>query len=260
MPANIPDLGAVHHLGGQFTHNVFASAQKDLLGRSRHIQVHAARAAQARTQAREQVARGAAQTVSAGRNAFARNMQTQQRQAQQAQRTQAANVRSGRAAPAPGSAPRTFAMGTTPAQRQAASAAAANQRTMQSQRNFAHGEALKFQQAQFKTQQQGRNYAHGQAIQEEKRRAKEAGNTAPESPATPNETAASFSHTPEVHTPIPARGIAQSTFSSQLAPQSASPGRTGTAQATFSHEEQRSTPPPIPPFTGNLGAQFSHGS
>lgn len=215
MPANIPDIKAISTINKKPTYDIFASAHKNLIRQGTRINAQKLQVAQQREGARNQAAQSAANVVNAGRTAYAKNVQTQQKQAQQAQKAHAAGVNSGRVAPNAGAAPRTFAMGTTPAQKQAQktvqqqrntahgqalSEASRRQRQQTSQVNTAHGEAIKFQSAQFKVAQQAQTYAHGQAIQEGKQRAKTVAATAPT-------------------TPIAGQHIAGTTFSGQLTPQ-----------------------------------------
>lgn len=145
MAANIPDLGAVAHLGGQFQHNVFDTIQKKAHEKGKKTAQAQAKQAQANQNARNAYAQSAAQAVKQGRQQFAKNQQAQQKQAQQAAKAHAQGVKSGRVAPAPGAPPRTFAMGSTPQQKAQAKATAQAAKTMQQQRNYAHGEALGMQ-------------------------------------------------------------------------------------------------------------------
>lgn len=141
MPANTPDLTAIQHLGSQFNTNIFASAQKGLTEKSKKYA--AAHVSQQRQTAasRERFARSAAQGINKGRANFARQQQAQQKQASQAAKAHAAGVKSGRVAPAQGAPPRTFAMGSGPQ----GSAQTQQNKTMQQQRNFAHGQAIQMQ-------------------------------------------------------------------------------------------------------------------
>src|SRR6267142_1272496 len=195
MPANIPDTGAINNLGGQFTHNIFAGAQKNLNMKSRQLSAQHQSGVKTAEANRNAYANSAAQAVNKGRAAFVKNQQTQAKQAATAAKTHAAGVKSGRVAPASGEAPRTFAMGTTPQQKTQAKATAANTKTMQQQMNFAHGQALTFQAAQFKTKQSQTNYAHGQAIQQQKQMDKQKGKGSVTTPAAPKLTPG-FSTTP----------------------------------------------------------------
>src|SRR5438046_242538 len=147
MAANIPDQGAIAHLGGQFHHNVFAHAEKHFNEKSKKAATAAKGVADQNAQARNSYANSVNQAVQQGRKNFAKNQQTQAKNAAQAQKAHAQGVKSGKVAPGQGAPPRTFAMAPSPAQKKQAS-------TMQQQRNFAHGEALKFQSAQFKVKQQ----------------------------------------------------------------------------------------------------------
>lgn len=250
MPANIPDLAAVHHVAGQFTHNVFDTAHKATVNQGKKQAAARATVAQNTARARDQWAHSATQTVNQGRTAYARGVQTQQKQAASAAKAQASNVKSGRAAPASGAAPRTFAMQPSAASTQAA-------KTMQQQRNFAHGEALKFQSAQFKVAQQAVNHAHGQAHQEANRRAKNGPATA-SAPSVPTVSAPTFSSAPEVHTAPPAnQPMAPASFSSQFSTHAGSGVRSGTAETDFSNAPEIHSAPAAPRNHGPLGAQFS---
>ena len=67
MPANVPELGAVSTVGGQFTHNVFRGAQKKLEHRNK---VAGQAALQQRVAARRAYYSDVTSTVRAGRSAF----------------------------------------------------------------------------------------------------------------------------------------------------------------------------------------------
>lgn len=109
-----------------------------------------------------------------------KNQQRQQAQAKQNARAQAQGVKSGRVAPSAGAAPRTFAMPAGPqgqAQKAHEKASAQAVKTMQQQRNFAHGQAIqmqnqmnrdaaKAQAAHAKTMKSQINTAHGQALKQ----------------------------------------------------------------------------------------------
>lgn len=260
MAANIPDLGAVAHLGGQFHHNVFAHAQKSLNTKSK--QYAAAHETQVKQTAanRQRFAQSAAQGIKQGQAAYAKNVKTQQTAAKKAAAAHAQGVKSGRVAPAQGAPPRTFAMGTTPQQKAQAKATAASAKTMQQQRNFAHGQALNYQAAQFRVQQQQRNNAHGQAIQHQKQLDKQAAKGGPvntaAAPKAPSLTPA-FSNPTATHTPVRAQGIAATTFSSQLSPQRPTASPQGSAVASFSHGTTPSTPAAPAARSGSVtGPQF----
>lgn len=202
MPANIPDLGAVHAVGQQFHHNVFSAASKTLAKGSQRA---AASAAQQRSAARNAYYSDAMSTIRAGRQAF----NTQQRQ------TAAAD----------------------------------------------------------KTMQQQRNYAHGQAIAEGNRRARAAGTNTPATPTAPTTPTFShaqqpqspsqgqtsmFSHGPSTGGNIAPRRIPQATFSHQFSggqPQSPSAAPT----ATFSHADNQTPTASVPRSPGGVtSVQFSH--
>jgi|SRR5690242_2209332 len=260
MAANIPDQGAIAHLGGQFHHNVFSDVQKFATDKSKKAATAAKNVAAQNAQARNAYANSVNQAVQQGRKNFAKNQQAQAKSAAQAAKAHAQGVKSGRVAPAPGAAPRTFAMAPTPQAKAQAKATAKNQaqqaRTMQQQRNFAHGEALKFQAAQFKVKQQQVNNAHTEALKEANKRAK-GGTVTTSSASTPNLTP-SFSSAPTSHTPVKAAAPAPSNFSSQLAPQKPLAGPRGSATASFSSGPTPAKPAPKPvPQMGVTGTQFS---
>jgi hypothetical protein len=156
MPANIPNLSAVHAVGQQFTHNPFKAASKGL-NRVSNNQVAAA--TRQRAAAREAYYSDAMSTIRNGRQAFGQQ------------------------------------------QRQAASAS--------------------------RTMQQQRNYAHGQAIAEQKRRDRQTGAPA----AAPSAPAATFSHAPQAQSPSQGQ---QQMFSHGPSGGSITPQRI--PQATFSHQ------------------------
>lgn len=169
MPANIPNLGAVHAVGAQFNHspNVFNAAQKHFAAKSRAQLGQNVQAVQQRNQARDAAAQSAQRVVAAGRTGFVRNVQQTQRAAQTAARARAQGVASGRVAPHPTAPPRTFAMGPTPQQRQASAQAnqaqAAQTRAVRSQVNFAHGQAITMANQMSRARQSQVNTAHSQA-------------------------------------------------------------------------------------------------
>lgn len=258
MVANIPDQGAIAHLGNQFQHNIFAHATKHLNESSKKYAHAAQNVAKQTASNRDAYARSAAQGIKQGQAAYAKQQKTQQTAAKKAAAAHAQGVKSGKVAPAQGAAPRTFAMAPTPQAKAQAKASAKQSTTMQQQRNFAHGEALKFQAAQFKVKQQQVNNAHGQAIQEANKRAK--GGTVNTPAATPKapSLSPSFSSAPAAHTPVKAQGIPNTTFSSQLAPQKPVQGPRGSATASFSSGPTPAKPAPKPvPQMGVTGTQFS---
>jgi hypothetical protein len=270
MAANIPDQGAIAHLGGQFHHNVFSDVQKHFNEKSKKAATAAKNVAAHNAQARNAYASSVNQAVQQGRKNFAKNQQAQAKSAAQAQKAHAQGVKSGRVAPAQGAPPRTFAMAPSAGQKKQAS-------TMQQQRNFAHGEALKFQAAQFKVKQQQVNNAHSEALKEANKRAKGGSVTTASTPQT--SMSPSFSSAPATHTPIKAQSIPATSFSSQLAPQKPLAKPQGTATASFSSASSPSAvkpPKPLPkgPSSSSLpnipggpmqrpsgvtGPQFSHG-
>lgn len=116
MPANIPHMDAINNLGGQFTHNVFAGAQKRFNNASKNLadeHNHQVKTTQAN---RNKFAASAAQGIKQGRTAFVKGQQQQAKAAAKAAKAQAAGIKSGRVAPAPGAPPRVFAMGGRPTQ------------------------------------------------------------------------------------------------------------------------------------------------
>lgn len=249
MAASIPNTEAIHHLGSQFTHNIFASAQKGLNNASKNLAEQHVKNVKTTQANRNKFAASAAQGVQKGRTAFVKGQQQQAKAASNAAKAHAAGVKSGNVAPAPGAAPRTFAMGTTPQQKAQAKATAAGAKTQQQQMNFAHGQALTFQAAQFKTMQSQRNYAHGQAIQQQNQMNKQTKGTSMPTPKVPSLTPG-FSSPVPTHTPIKPQGISATTFSSKLAPQKAIKAPSN-ASPTFSHA---STQP------ASLTPAFSHSA
>lgn len=258
MAANIPDLEAVSNLGKQFDtpKNVFDTAEKHFNKKAKLQAKEYNKQVKQTATNRENYARSAEQAVKQGRNQFARNQQAQQKQANQAAKTHAQGVKSGRVAPAQGAPPRTFAMAPTPQAKAQAKESAAGAKTMQQQRNFAHGEALKFQAEQFKIQQKQKNYAHGQAIQENKQRNKKTAVTAPKTPSL----APSFSSASVAHTPVKAVAIPQTSFSSQLVPQKPVAKPQGSATASFSSAGTPSMSTPAAASHSLTGPQFSHAA
>lgn len=237
MAANTPDMGAIAHLGGQFHHNIFEHAQKKLNANSKKYAAAHQTQVRAANANRERFASSAEATIKAGRAAFAKQQATQQKNATAAAKAHAQGVKSGRVAPAQGAPPRTFAMAPTPqakAQQKASAQAASQQaRTMQQQRNFAHGEALKFQAAQFKVKQQQVNNAHTEALKVAKQKEKGSPVNTTSAPKTPS-MSPSFSNAPERHTPVQPRAIPATTFSSQFTPQRPLSGPQGSTTASFS--------------------------
>jgi hypothetical protein len=236
MPANIPEMSAINHLGGQFTHNVFSNVQKTANAASKNFAAQHSVQVNRTAANREKFAQSAVQGIKQGRTAYVKDQATQQRATTQAAKAHAAGVKSGRVAPEQGAAPRTFAMKTPPQGKAAAS-------MMQQQRNFAHGEALKFQQAQFKTQMQQRNNAHTEALKEANQRGKVIKGEVIKSVPTPQ---------------VKAQKISPTTFSSQLAPQKPLASPRGATTATFSSPEGKSTPMTPPGAQRAVtGPQFS---
>lgn len=262
MAANIPDMGAINTLGGQFTQNIFEDAQKHFTKKSQ-TQARAARNIAKQTAAnRQKFAQSATQGIKQGRTKFVQGQQQQQTAAKKAAAAHTAGVKSGRVAPAPGAAPRTFAMAPTPQAKAQAKQTATGAKTMQQQRNFAHGQALNYQAAQFRTQQSQKNYAHGQAVQQQKQMSNKATKGGPVNTSTPKAPSLSpaFSSAPTAQTPIKAKPIPSASFSSQLAPQKPFAGRQGTATASFSSASGNgSAQPSKAPSKPPVSSQFSSG-
>lgn len=127
---------------------------------------------------------------------------------------------------------------------------------------YAAGQANQQKQAaqQAKTMQQQRNYAHGQAIQMQNRMNRQSttrtSSSSSTAPATTPSATPSFSNAPSTSIPLsrPA-GVPAMTFSSQLAPQSSTGIRQGSATATFSSASGGShsaAPAPSAPRSGSV--------
>lgn len=206
MPANVPELGAVHAVGQQFHHNVFKPVAKGL-GRVSNAAV--ANANRQRAAAREAYYSDAMSTIRSGRQAF----NTQQRQSAQAA----------------------------------------------------------------KTMQQQRNYAHGQAIQEENRRNRAAAKprkpataaptaspltptfSHPQTPQSPSQGQASmFSHGPSTGGNIAPRRIPPATFSHQFSG-GGQQSPSAPVTPTFSHGPDSAPTASVPRSPrGVTSVQFSH--
>jgi hypothetical protein len=117
MPANIPNTGAISNISSQFNTNVFEKAHHYINKKGAASRIKAKREIIANQKSRNDWANSVNQTLKTAAKAHE------------------AGVKSGRVAPQPGSAPRTFAMGPTPQQK-------AEAKTMQQQRNYAHGQAI----------------------------------------------------------------------------------------------------------------------
>ena len=178
MPLNTPDMGAVNAMGQQFNTNTFTHINHFVNKTGMKSNAKAKVATRTRDKARNDWASSVNSTLKTAHSEAAKATRAQQSAAKKAATAHAQGVKSGKVAPQPGAAPRTFAMGPTPAQKQ-------QKNVMTQQRNNAHGEALKDMASQAKTMQQQRNYAHGQAIGEQKQRDREAAkvNTPPANPA-----------------------------------------------------------------------------
>jgi hypothetical protein len=193
MPLNAPVSGNINAVGEQFKHNVFKKAQAGFVKRGVKANLVTKQAGVARDKARADWAGSVNSTLKTAHTEYAKQAKLKAQQAGQAAKAQASGIKSGRVAPAPGAAPRTFAVGTPKAAKQAATMQQAQFKQQQSQVNFAHGEAMKMQEAKAKTMAQQVNFAHGQAIGEAKQRAKpvkttaakpQQVNTPPTAPAT----------------------------------------------------------------------------
>lgn len=168
------NLAAISAMGSQFNKNIFDKPVVRAKG-NLNKQVKAAHAARVNAaNAREHAARSAEALVNQGRKNFVQGQQKKAQAAQAAAKAHAKNVKAGRAAPAPGSAPRTFAMPAGPQGVQQRTQAAQAQKNVASQVNQAHGAALKEAADRAKVMQQQRNFAHGEALKEASRRTKEA--------------------------------------------------------------------------------------
>jgi hypothetical protein len=170
MSATPHDLSAIDAMGAQFKNNIFDKVP------GKFASVHKAAVATAKNNAaqaassRNAWASSAASMTAQGRQNFARGQAAQQVNAVKAQKAQAAAVKTGRAAPSPSAAPRTFAMPAGPQGVQQRT----QQATMASQVNNAHSDALREAGDRHKTMTQQKNFAHGDALKEAGKRAKEA--------------------------------------------------------------------------------------
>lgn len=262
MAANIPDLSAVHNLGKQFDtpKNVFDVAQKHYEKKGKaQLKAHNKQVKETES-ARNKFAQSAAQGIKQGRTQFVRGQQQQQTAAKKAAAAHAAGVKSGKVAPAQGAPPRTFAMAPTPQAKAQAKQSAAGAKTMQQQRNFAHGQALNYQAAQFRVQQQQRNNAHGQAIQQQKQMNTPTKGGSVNKSTAPSLTPSFSSQVTTTNPPIQAKPIPATSFSSQLTPQKPLAKPQGTPTASFSSGSgngaaKPSTAPSKPP----VSSQFSSG-
>lgn len=264
MAANIPDMNAIHNLGKQFDtpKNVFDIAQKHYNKKAKTaITAHNKEVKQTAAN-RQKFAQSVTQGIKQGRTKFVQGQQQQQTAAKKAAQAHAAGVKSGRVAPAQGAAPRTFAMAPTPQAKAAAKVQAGQAKTMQQQRNFAHGQALTYQAAQFKTQQSQKNFAHGQAIQQQKTMDKKAVKGGPVNSSAPKAPSLSpaFSSPAAKHTPVKAKAIAPVFFSSQLTTQAPLAGPQGTTTSSFSSASTPAKPAPKPAAPSVTGSQFSNAT
>lgn len=174
MAANIPNMGAINSMGGQFNTNVYAKAEGYLKRKAVSSQRKHIAGMKARQQARNDWAgsvnealknsanevkqkqtqrnnqHGEALRMNADVNAKARYAKQAQASAQKAH---AAGVKAGTAAPKPGAAPRTFAMPGNPVAK-----------AQRSQVNTAHTDALREANQRANVMKQQVNYAHGQAF------------------------------------------------------------------------------------------------
>lgn len=168
------NLSAISAMGSQFNKNIFDKPVAKAKG-TLNKQVRAAHTARVNAaSAREHAARNAESLINQGRKNFVQQQQQKVKTAQAAAKTHAKNVKAGRAAPAPGSAPRTFAMPAGPQGVQQRAQASQTAKNMASQINQAHGAALKEAADRAKVMQQQRNFAHGEALKESSKRVKEA--------------------------------------------------------------------------------------
>jgi len=146
MPANIPNLGSINTVGEQFKHNVFKDIHAKTVKQGIRNNLAAKKTAATRTNARQTWANGVDSTLKTAQAANQKQQKAHQAAAMTAQKAHAAGVNKGTQAPAQGAPPRTFAVPTSPAQKQAtaqkAQVASQAQKTMQQQRNYAHGQAI----------------------------------------------------------------------------------------------------------------------
>jgi hypothetical protein len=198
MPANTPNLSSINTVGEQFKHNAFATLHTKVMKQGVKNNIATKKAAATRTANRKAWANSVNSTLKTAQAAHAQHTKAQAAAAMKAQKAHASAVNKGTAAPAQGAAPRTFAVPTSPAQKQAAAAqkqaataasktAAQAQRAHASQVNNAHGQALAHVASQQKVMQQQRNNAHGQAIVQANQMARAAAkvNTPPKAPGKP---------------------------------------------------------------------------
>jgi hypothetical protein len=215
MAANIPDMGAISNLGGQFHHNVFQPIQKKITDVGKKAAASQAAQAQRTAQARDTFSRSAERGVYAGRKAVYNN--------------QVARMKAGQA----------------------------QAKTMQQQRNYAHGEAIKENTSRQKAMQQQVNNAHSQALKMSAQKASGKATTPPAAPSSTPTVTPSFSSAPATHTPIRPTGPVATNFSSQLTPHEALRGSRGSRTADFIYGPQSATPASTPaPQTGVSSAQF----
>lgn len=224
MPANIPDLSAIHHLGASLNHDVFKHAQGAIHKKDVKNRMAASNAARSTAAARNEYARSASSVINQGRRDFAVN-----RSASQARGNWAGSYRQvvnqGRAAYAASQPASSTSFSHTP-------------QTHTATPGGAQGTAAPTFSTQFS--------AHASPAR-------------PQGVATPTFQPPAM-HNPVASTPVAARAMAPATFSSQFSSQAASGSPTGHAGASFSSPATPHTPTANPSRPrGVVGAQFSHG-
>lgn len=203
MSATPHNQSAIDAMGAQFKTNIFDKAPGKLIGAHKNAVKTAQRQAATAAASRNAWANSAASLTAQGRKNFAQGQATAMKTAQSAAKAHASAVKTGKAAPTPGSAPRTFAMPAGPqgVQQRAQTA------TMASQVNNAHNDALKEAADRSKTMTSQRNFAHGDALKEASKRAKEAQKGS--APTPTRATSTSLAPRPSAATPGPAPASSQ---------------------------------------------------
>lgn len=196
MAANIPDMGNIarvaetanseffHHVKRHLRHTAAksqASHESAIRQQKRAAEAHmnqqqrlgnmqsaAYKEDARRTQAKQNAVHNLGRMQDAAKKEDMRRSAAKAKASQAASAAYNARVRTGQAAPSPGSPPRTFTMATPPHVKQAQAQAASQARMV----NTAHGSALREDQKRASVMQQQRNSAHGQAIAEQKLRDK----------------------------------------------------------------------------------------
>lgn len=221
MQPLMPNHGNINAVAQGSGINAFSKGQHLIKEVGEHQAKKARMQAASRNKARRDWAAGVNQAVNqsqAQKKTQQQQAAAQAKQATQAQKTQAANVKAGRAAPAPGAAPRVFAMPAGPA----GQAAAAHAKVRQQQINYAHGQAIQMQNAMNKQAAQAQanhakvlkqqvNYAHGQAISMQNQMNRAAAKAKPATPAAKAPTMPTFSHAQNTQAATPATGPKPST-------------------------------------------------